>query len=280
MEGNRFTIDPQEAAEACDENTIGVVGILGSTFEGSYEPIADISAALDDLQERTGLDIPMHVDGASGGMIAPFLDPDLRWDFRLPRVASINTSGHKYGLVFPGVGWAIWRDKEALPEDLIFHVNYLGGDMPTFALNFSRPGAQVAMQYYEFLRLGVEGYERIQGECRRVAMGLAERVAEIGPFELISDGSHLPVFAFALRDEVKNYSVFDVSAHLRERGWTVPAYTFPKNREDLAVLRVVVRNGFSGDLAEIFLADLARAVPELEKQSEALRDESAAGFHH
>jgi glutamate decarboxylase len=143
MEGDRYHLSPKSAVELCDENTIGVVTVLGSTFDGSYEPVAEVAAALDDLHERTGLDVPIHVDGASGGMIAPFLDPDLVWDFRLPRVASINTSGHKYGLVMPGVGWALWRDVEALPDDLVFHVNYLGGSMPTFALNFSRPGAQV-----------------------------------------------------------------------------------------------------------------------------------------
>jgi glutamate decarboxylase len=280
MEGERFSLDPEAAVALCDENTVGVVAILGSTFDGSYEPVAELATALDELQERKGLDIPIHVDGASGGLVAPFVDPQLVWDFRLPRVASINVSGHKYGLVYPGVGWALWRDKEALPEELVFHVNYLGGDMPTFALNFSRPGAQVAMQYYVFLHLGFEGFRRVQQECRDVATGLARRVAGLGPFELLTDGSELPVFAFKLREEIDNYSVFDVSTRLRERGWIVPAYTFPKNREDLAVLRVVVRNGFSADLAELFLGDLERLIPQLERQPQQLHDESAKGFHH
>jgi glutamate decarboxylase len=280
MEGERFNLDPDAAVALCDENTIGVVAVLGSTFDGSYEPVAELATALDELQERKGLDIPIHVDGASGGLVAPFTDPELVWDFRLPRVASINVSGHKYGLVYPGVGWAVWRDREALPEELVFHVNYLGGDMPTFALNFSRPGAQVAMQYYVFLRLGFDGFRRIQQECRDVATGLARRVARLGPFELLTDGSQLPVFAFKLRDEIGNYTVFDVSSGLRERGWIVPAYTFPKNREDLAVLRVVVRNGFSADLAELFLGDLERLIPLLERLAKPLEDESATGFHH
>ena len=162
MEGERFTLSAEEAVKLCDENTIGVVAILGSTYDGAYEPVKEICDALDDLQQRTGLDVPVHVDGASGAFIAPFVDPDLEWDFRLPRVASINTSGHKYGLVYPGVGWVIWRDADALPDDLIFWVNYLGDNMPTFALNFSRPGAQVVAQYYNFLRLGFEGYRRVQ----------------------------------------------------------------------------------------------------------------------
>jgi glutamate decarboxylase len=280
MEGERFNLDPEAAVALCDENTIGVVAILGSTFDGSYEPVAELATALDDLQERKGLDIPIHVDGASGGLVAPFIDPQLVWDFRLPRVASINVSGHKYGLVYPGVGWALWRDKEALPEELVFHVNYLGGNMPTFALNFSRPGAQVAMQYFVFLHLGFEGFRRVQQECRDVATGLARRVASLGPFELLTDGGELPVFAFKLRDEIDNYSVFDISTRLRERGWIVPAYTFPKNREDLAVLRVVVRNGFSADLAELFLDDLEHLIPQLERQPQPLQDASAKGFHH
>lgn len=282
MEGDRFHLDARAAAELCDENTIGVVGILGSTFDGSYEPIADLCAALDALQERTGLDIPVHVDGASGAMVAPFLDEDLVWDFRLPRVASINTSGHKYGLVYPGVGWALWRDAEALPEELVFRVNYLGGDMPTFALNFSRPGAQVVAQYYTFLRLGREGYRAVQQSTRNVARSVAEGVSALGDFRLLTRGDELPVFAFTTAPDVRAYDVFDVSRRLRERGWLVPAYTFPPHREDLSVLRVVCRNGFSADLAELFVEDLGRLLPELRRQPHPLtRDtDMATGFHH
>src|SRR3989440_2581507 len=154
MEGDRYILNAEEAVKLCDENTIGVVAILGSTFDGSYEPVSEICAALDDLAASGGPDVPVHVDGASGGFVAPFVQPELEWDFRLPRVQSINASGHKYGLVYPGVGWVLWRDAAALPEELVFHVDYLGGNMPTFALNFSRPGAQVVGQYFNFLRLG------------------------------------------------------------------------------------------------------------------------------
>ncbi|WP_406343241.1 glutamate decarboxylase [Streptomyces sp. NBC_00648] len=282
MEGDRFHLDPRAAAELCDENTIGVVGILGSTFDGSYEPIAELCAALDALQERTGLDVPVHVDGASGAMVAPFLDEDLVWDFRLPRVSSINTSGHKYGLVYPGVGWALWRSAQELPEELVFRVNYLGGDMPTFALNFSRPGAQVVAQYYTFLRLGREGFRAVQQTTRDVARTLAEHVEAFGDFRMLTRGNELPVFAFTTTPEVKRYDVFDVSRRLRERGWLVPAYTFPPHREDLSVLRVVCRNGFSSDLAAMLVEDLGRLLPELRRQSGPLgRDESVAtAFHH
>ena len=265
MVPGRYHLGAAEAAALCDENTIGVVAILGSTMDGSYEPVAGVSAELDALAAGGGPDVPVHVDGASGGFIAPFLQPDLEWDFRVPRVASINTSGHKYGLVYPGVGWIVWRDAAALPEDLIFRVNYLGGEMPTFALNFSRPGAQVAAQYYNFIRLGHSGYQHVQQTCQDIAMYLSGEIAKIGPFELLTDGSDLPVFAFRLSDSVKGYSVFDVSERLRMRGWQVPAYTFPADLQDMAVMRIVVRNGFSMDLANLLLDDLRLHIRVLER---------------
>ncbi len=278
MEGERFHLGASEAAAHCDENTIGVVAILGSTMDGSYEPVSDICDALDALEERTGWHVPVHVDAASGGMIAPFLEPALVWDFRLPRVASINTSGHKYGLVYPGVGWAMWRDPSALPEELVERVNYLGGDMPTFTLNFSRPGSQVIAQYYNFLRLGHAGYRAVQQACRDVAMELAARIEELGPFRLLTRGDQLPVFAFTTTPDVTEFSVFDVSRRLREYGWLVPAYTFPANREDLAVLRVVVRNGFSLDLAERLASDVKSLLPSLRRQPGPA--DGAPSFHH
>jgi len=265
MEPGRLHLTGPGAITHCDENTIGVVAVLGSTMDGSYEPVAEIAAALDDLQRRTGIDIPVHVDAASGGFVAPFLAPDLEWDFRVPRVASINASGHKFGLVYPGVGWIVWRDAVALPDDLIFRVNYLGGEMPTFALNFSRPGSQVAAQYYNFVRLGFEGYREVQLTCQQVAKYLAAEIAAMGPFELLSDGSDLPVLAFKLVDpEASGYTVFDISERLRHRGWLVPAYTFPENMQDTAVLRIVVRNGFSQDLASLLISDLRTQVQVLE----------------
>jgi glutamate decarboxylase len=268
MEPGRLHLTGPEAAARCDENTIGVVAILGSTMDGSYEPVAQISTCLDQLQADSGLDIPIHVDGASGGFVAPFLQPDLEWDFRIARVSSINASGHKYGLVYPGVGWVIWRDAAALPDDLIFRVNYLGGEMPTFALNFSRPGSNVVAQYYNFLRLGFDGYREVQQACQDVATHLAREIAAMGPFELLSDGSELPVVAFKLRGDAGQaaqapYTVFDLSERLRQRGWLVPAYTFPQNMQDTAVLRLVVRNGFGPELARLLLDDLKIQVAAL-----------------
>jgi glutamate decarboxylase len=262
----RYHLGVAEATALCDENTIGVVAIMGSTMDGSYEPVAALNAALDALAAAPdGPDVPIHVDGASGGFVAPFLQPDTEWDFRLPRVASINASGHKYGLVYPGVGWIIWRDQDHLPEELVFKVNYLGGEMPTFALNFSRPGAQVAAQYYNFLRLGFEGYRDVQQTSQDIARHLATEIAGMGPFELLSDGSDLPVFAFKLSDDIVKYSVFDISERLRMRGWQVPAYTFPANLTDMAAMRIVIRNGFSMDLANLLLKDFRLNLEILDK---------------
>jgi glutamate decarboxylase len=264
MEKGRLHLGAAEAAAQCDENTIGVVAILGSTMDGSYEPVKEISTALDHVQQTQGHDIPIHVDGASGGFVAPFIQPFLEWDFQVPRVASINASGHKYGLVYPGVGWVVWRDPSALPEELIFKVNYLGGQMPTFALNFSRPGSNVIAQYYNFLRLGFKGYREVQQTCQEVAVYLSSQIAKIGPFELLTEGRELPVFAFKLRDDVTGYSVFDISERLRARGWLVPAYTFPANLQQTAVLRIVVKNGLSMDLASSLLHDLRQQVHAME----------------
>ena len=280
MEADRRHLTAESAVPLCDENTIGVIGILGSTQDGSYEPIAGICSALDDLAGSGGPDVPVHVDAASGGFVAPFLDPDLVWDFRLPRVASINASGHKYGLVYPGIGWVLWRDQAALPEDLVFHVNYLGGSMPTFSLTFSRPGAQVIAQYYSLLRLGREGYRSVQQTSRDVALHLSGAIAGLGPFRLLTDGSELPVFAFQVEESLP-FTVFDVSDGLRRRGWQVPAYTLPANLQEESVLRIVVRNGFSHDLADLLLEDLKRELHLLTRlQAPLPSTPDADHFHH
>ena len=275
------TLAGAQLEQYIDENTIGVVAIMGVTYTGVYEPVEEIAAALDAIQAKTGLDIPIHVDGASGAMIAPFLQPDLVWDFRLPRVHSINTSGHKYGLVYPGLGWIIWRTEDLLPEDLVFRVSYLGGDMPTFALNFSRPGAQVLLQYYLFLRLGFEGYRSVQGASRDVAKFLSAGIAEMEPFELCSDGSDIPVFAWKLKaDHEGHWTLYDLSDRLRMRGWLVPAYPLPDNLATVTVQRIVVRNGLSRDLAGSLLEDIAAEVKYLEALAAPLPVEHRKRPHH
>ena len=280
LEPGRRCLTAGEAAALCDENTIGVVAILGSTFDGAYEPVAEIAEALDALEARTGLDIPIHVDAASGGFVAPFLDPELIWDFRLPRVQSINASGHKYGLVYPNVGWIVWRNREALPEDLVFQVSYLGGTMPTFALNFSRSSAQVVAQYYMIVRLGRDGFRRVQQACRDTTMWLAEEIANMGPFELLTDGSTIPVFAFRMRDQDAPYNVFDVSEALRMHRWQVPAYALPANLHDTEVLRIVVRHGFGRDLAQLLIRDLQRATARLAELDVRGIVARRSAFHH
>jgi len=262
MTEDRFVITPQGVLDKVDENTIGVVAILGTTFTGEFEPVKEIHDALVAHAGPGGEVVPVHVDAASGGFVAPFLHPDLEWDFRLPHVVSINASGHKFGLTYPGVGFAVWRDQKHLPEDLVFHVNYLGGDMPTFTLNFSRGGNQVVGQYYNFLRLGRAGYRTIMTTLRDVAVALSGRIAELGPFSVISDGSAIPVLAFKLAGD-PGYTVFDVSERLRRYGWQVPAYTMPADATDVAVLRIVVREGFDADLADLFLKNLGEVVTEL-----------------
>ena len=262
VEPGRYVITAEQVVAAVDENTIGAVAILGTTFTGELEPVAAICAGLDELAAGGGPDVPVHVDAASGGFVVPFLTPELAWDFRLPRVASINVSGHKYGLTYPGVGFVVWRAPQDLPADLVFHVNYLGGDMPTFTLNFSRPGNQVIGQYYNFLRLGRDGYTRVMATLRDTAMWLSGQIAAMTEFELLSDGSQPPVFAFAISGD-PGFTVFDVSHELRADGWQVPAYTMPADAGAIAVLRVVVREGFSIDLARSLRDDLAAVLTRL-----------------
>jgi glutamate decarboxylase len=280
MEGERYHLGAEEAVAQCDENTIGVVTILGSTFDGSYEPVKQIADALDRLEQEKGIDVPIHVDAASGGFVAPFIQPEIEWDFRVKRVQSINASGHKYGLVYPGVGWAVWRDSAALPKDLVFDVNYLGGNMPTFSLNFSRPGSEVIAQYFMFASLGHEGYRRVMQGAQDVAKFLSGEIAKLGPYQLLSDGSELPVFAFALKPEIKNYTVFDVSDRLRQSGWLVPAYTFPKNREDLSVLRIVIRAGMTPEMAELLLDHMRQHTEFLENLDGPFPGERRSAFSH
>lgn len=274
-------LDGYELEKYVDENTIGVVAIMGVTYTGMYEPVKQIAAALDKIQEDTGLDIPIHVDGASGGMIAPFVQPEIEWDFQIDRVASINTSGHKYGLVYPGLGWVVWKDKALLPESLIFEVSYLGGTMPTFALNFSRPGAQILLQYWAFLRYGYKGYQDVQQSTINVARYLAKEIGKMEPFELWNDASDIPVFAWMLKDEKRNWTLYDLSDRLRMKGWLIPAYPMPTDLTDLTVQRIVVRNGLGMDLADQLVSDIKTAVAYLEKLDQKLPETNQQpGFHH
>ncbi len=267
LERDRLYMTPTEAVKRCDENTIGVIPTLGITFTCAYEPVKAISETLDQLQEETGLNIPIHVDAASGGFLAPFVEPERVWDFRLPRVKSINASGHKFGLAPLGVGWVIWRDKEDLPEDLIFSVNYLGGNMPTFALNFSRPGGQIVAQYYNFIRLGKEGYRKIQQACYNTARYISDEIEKLGLFHIIYNGrGGIPAVSFSLKEGLDpGFNLFDLSSLIHTRGWQIAAYSLPPNRQDLVIMRILVRHGVSQDLANLLLNDIRRAIAYLEK---------------
>jgi glutamate decarboxylase len=264
IEEGRTTLDPALAAAAVDENTIGVIAVLGSTQDGRYDPIADIASALDAVAASGGADVPLHVDAASGGFVAPFLDVDTPWDFALKRVVSINASGHKFGLVYPGSGWCLWRDPQYLPESLIFDCNVLGGHHPTFTLNFSRPASGVIAQYYQFLRNGMSGYREISQRCQEVARFVAAGIRGLGPYDILGDGEDLPVVAFRLRDaETSGFTVYHLSEAFKADGWHVPAYSLPPNLEHVDVIRVVCRQGFTLDLAAKFLESLARHTTRL-----------------
>jgi len=281
MEKDRLIMSPEEAVARCDENTIGVVPTLGVTFTCQYEPVQAVCEALDAFEEKTGVSVPVHVDGASGGFLAPFVEPELVWDFRLPRVKSINASGHKFGLAPLGVGWAVWRDAAELPEELIFNVNYLGGNMPCFALNFSRPGGQVVSQYYNFVRLGREGYRKIHAASYDVAAYLGEALGKRPVFDVIYDGrGGIPAVSFSVKPEA-GFSAFDLSDRMRVRGWQVPAYSMPPDRQDLVILRILCRHGFSKDMADLMLADLDRSLEHFAKHpGQNLLESEAGGFKH
>lgn len=284
MDHGRLLMTPEEVLKRVDENTIGVVPTFGVTFTLQYENVKAVSDALDQLQKETGLDIPIHVDGASGGFIAPFIQKDIIWDFRLPRVKSINTSGHKFGLSPLGVGWVVWREKSDLPEGLIFNVNYLGGNMPTFALNFSRPGGQIIAQYYNFLRHGREGYARIQQACLEHGMYIAEEVKKLGLFDLLYDGkSAIPGAAWVLKKGINpGFNLYDLSDRMRVRGWQIASYSLPVNCQDMVIQRVLIRHGFSRDMAELLIEDLKRSIDYFKKHPTAnsLEESEGQSFHH
>ena len=259
----RFTISAAEVIERVDENTICVVGVLGTSYTFQYDPIEDINTALVQLKREKGLDVPLHVDGASGAFIAPFLNPELKWDFRLEQVKTINISGHKYGLVYPGIGWAIWRDATDIPQSLVTETNVLGFVEKSFSLNFSRGGAMILAQYYNFIRLGREGYTQIQNAMRENARYLAKGVAALGKFNIINDGTFTPCCCVSLKDESK-YNASDLVQTLAQHGWIVPAFSMPRDAQSVNAMRMNVKETFSRDMADILIRDIKNAIEKLE----------------
>jgi glutamate decarboxylase len=286
MSPGKYCMDVEQMLERVDENTILVMPTFGVTYTGEYEPVLALSQALDQLQEEKGLDIDMHVDGASGAFLAPFVAPEVEFDFRIPRVKSISTSGHKFGLAPLGVGWVVWRDKAELPEGLIFHVSYLGGDMPDFQINFSRPAGQIIAQYYDFIRLGREGYARIHQACYETGAYLAKEILKLGPFELLNESTPstgIPAVTWRLKEgEDPGFTLYDLADRLRVRGWQVPAYPLTGSVSDVTVQRILVRQGLDRDLASILLTDFAASVAHFEKHpvSVAMSSDEAGGFNH
>jgi len=261
-----YTITAEDIKAAVDENTIAVGAVVGTTFTGQMDPIEEINKALIEIKETKGWDIPIHVDAASGGFILPFLYPDLKWDFRLEQVRSINVSGHKYGLVYPGIGWLIFKDKTDLPEELIFKINYLGGLMPNYSLNFSKGSSTIIAQYYNFIRLGMHGYKKIMENMQENARYLASKLNGSGKFEVINKSVTFPIVTVELKDS--DFTVFHLSEKLRQKGWIVPAYTLPANADDVEVLRMVVKESFSKDMVEMLFADIMESIEKLEQPEE------------
>lgn len=277
---DRYVIDPKQVVDLVDENTIGICCILGTTYTGEYEDVK----AVNDLLEERGMDTPIHVDAASGGFVAPFTVPDLEWDFRLPRVVSINVSGHKYGLVYPGVGWVVWRGAEFLPQELVFNINYLGADQSSFTLNFSKGASQVIGQYYQLIRLGKHGYRAIMSNLTRTADYLSDSLEALG-FRIMSkkSGEGLPLVAFRLPpSEDRSYDEFALAHQLRVRGWVVPAYTMAPNTNNLKMLRVVVREDFTRNRCDALIADikLCRQLLEQMDAESVKRQQEFINKHH
>ena len=286
MEKNKYMMNADDVLKYADENTICVVPTLGLTFTLQYEPVLEIAKALDKLEKDKGLDIPIHVDGASGGFLAPFIEEQksLIWDFRIERVKSINTSGHKFGLAPVGVGWVIWRDEKSLPKELIFEVNYLGGNMPTFALNFSRPGGQIVAQYYNFIRLGKDGYEKIQNNSSYIGQYLAKEIEKLNIFEIVYDGKDgIPGCAWKIKDNCNvSFNLYALADKLRTRGWLVPAYSLPKNASDTVIQRVLVKQNFTLDMASLLVDDITNAIQYLEKHPSTtpVTEKESSSFKH
>lgn len=285
MRPGRTCLEPDDVLARVDENTIFVVPTLGVTYHGLYEDVAAIARALDSFEQRTGLDIPIHVDAASGGFLAPFTDPGREpWDFRLPRVKSINASGHKFGLAPLGVGWVLWREPADLPDDLVFHVSYLGGDMPTFQINFSRPAGQVIAQYYDFVRLGHQGYAAIHNQAHAVARHLAAELATIDCFEIVHDGDPtkgIPAVVWTLvADAAPGFTLYDLADRLRMRGWQLPAYPFTGALAETAFQRILVRRDFSREMADLLLADIRAALEHLAAHPVSAGSSRRGGYSH
>ncbi len=251
LDEEHMSLNIDKVLDYVDEYTIGVVGILGITYTGKYDDIKALDKKIEEYNKTAKLSVPIHVDAASGGFFAPFVEPHLEWDFKLKNVVSISASGHKYGLVYPGIGWVLWKDEQYLPKELVFEVSYLGGKLPTMAINFSRSASQIIGQYYNFLRYGFEGYKKIQERTRDVAMYLSKEIENMGLFEIYNDGSNLPIVCYKLKEDANvEWTLYDLADRLLMKGWQVPAYPLPENLKDVIIQRIVCRADLGHNMAE------------------------------
>lgn len=282
IDPKHLSIDTDRVLDYVDEYTIGIVGILGITYTGKFDDIEKLDQKVESYNQENSANLVIHIDGASGAMFTPFVDPELKWDFRLKNVVSINTSGHKYGLVYPGIGWVLWRDKEYLPQELVFDVSYLGGTVPTIAINFSRSASQIIAQYYNFLQLGREGYEKIHSTTREVAMYLASEVEKLDLFDMYNDGDNIPIVCYSLKESLNlNWNLYDLSDRLLMKGWQIPAYPLPVNMDNVIIQRMVCRADLSQPMAEEMIGDLKEAIKELnEHKAITYKDKKVQGFIH
>lgn len=282
IDSKHLSIDTDKVLNYVDEYTIGIVGILGITYTGKFDNIEKLDQKVESYNKENNANLVIHIDGASGAMFTPFVDPELKWDFRLKNVVSINTSGHKYGLVYPGIGWVLWKDKKYLPEELIFDVSYLGGTVPTIAINFSRSASQIIAQYYNFLQLGRKGYEEIHGTTRKVAMYLAREVEKLDLFDMYNDGDNIPIVCYSLKEDLNlNWNLYDLSDRLLMKGWQIPAYPLPVNMDDVIIQRMVCRADLSQPMAEEMIGDLKEAIKELNEHKVTMsEDKKIHGFIH
>lgn len=280
MDEEHLSINLDKVMDYVDEYTIGIVGILGITYTGKFDDIEALDQLVEKYNETHEHQLVIHVDGASGAMFVPFVDPDLAWDFRLKNVVSINTSGHKYGLVYPGVGWILWRNQEYLPKELIFDVSYLGGNMPTMAINFSRSASQVVGQFYNFYRLGYEGYREIHKHSQKAAMNISKAIEETGLFKLYNDGENLPIVCYTLKEDADvSWNLYELADRLQMKGWQVPAYPLPADLDDIVIQRFVCRADLGQNLADSLIEDFLQCIEDLNHARVLFHDDDEPHVH-
>ncbi|ANZ62415.1 glutamate decarboxylase [Secundilactobacillus paracollinoides] len=284
MDADHLSLDLNHVMDYVDDYTIGIVGILGITYSGRYDDIAGLDRLVEAHNQKTNFPVYIHVDAASGGFYTPFMEANLKWDFRLKNVISINASGHKYGLVYPGVGWVLWRDKQFLPEELVFKVSYLGGELPTMAINFSHSASQLIGQYYNFIRYGYQGYKAIHTRTHEVAQYLTHALEETALFDIVNDGAQLPVICYSQKpDNQHEWTLYDLSDRLLMKGWQVPAYPLPDDLSQTVVQRIVVRADFGMNMAVDFVQDFNAAIDELNQAHIVFHEDETPkkyGFTH